>query len=155
MLNSTTYRTASITNCASVSHAQAVARKLISVAVQTDLSFTPDSIVTITATNSTVANSPSTSAHTEDCGAFRGYAKNQSKSNIPHYRPVANKKQGNPKVEPTSSKLIGKRPAKGSDDSIRTYTSFGSLEDIKSESTASPKPIVPWKRGRCLTWDGT
>jgi len=30
---------------------------------------------------------------TEDCGAVGGLAKNQSKSNIPHYKPVENKKR--------------------------------------------------------------
>jgi len=64
MLNNITNRTASNTNCAGVSYVQAVARKLTSVTVQTDLSFTPDSIVTITVTNSKIGNSPSTSAQT-------------------------------------------------------------------------------------------
>jgi len=68
-----------------------------------------------TVTISKIGNSPSTSAQTEDCGAVGGHAKNQIKSNVPHYKPVENKKQGNSKLEPTSSKLIGKRPAKGSD----------------------------------------
>jgi len=90
-------------------------------------------------TNSKTANSPSTSAQTEDCGAVGGHAKSQIKSNIPHYKPVENKKQGNSKLEPTSSKSIGKRPAKGSDDPICTYNRFGSLDDMESEGTTSPK----------------
>jgi len=63
-------------------------------------------------TNSKIGNSPSTSAQTEDCGVVGGHAKNQGKSNIPNYKPFENKKQGNSKLEPTSSKLIGKKPAK-------------------------------------------
>jgi len=79
MRNNTTNRTVSCTNCAGVSYAQAVARKLTSVAVQTDLSFTSDSIVTFTVTNSKIRNYMSTSAQTEDCGAVGGHAKNQCK----------------------------------------------------------------------------
>jgi len=82
-------------------------------------------------TNSKIENSPSTSAQIKDCGAVGGHAKNQSKSNIPYYKPVEIKNQRNSKLEPTSSKLIGIRPAKGSDDPIRTYNRFGSLEDIE------------------------
>jgi len=42
MLNNTANRTVSSTNCAGVAYAQVVARKLTSVAAQTNLSFTPD-----------------------------------------------------------------------------------------------------------------
>jgi len=84
VLNNTTYRTVSSTNCIGVSYTRAVARKLTSVAVLTDLSFTPDSIVTVTVTNSKIWNSPCTSAQTEDCGAVGGHVKNESKSNVLH-----------------------------------------------------------------------
>jgi hypothetical protein len=57
------------------------------------------------------------------------------------------KKLGNSKSEPTSSKLTGKRPAKGSDDPILTYNKYGSLDDMESEGISSPKP----KRKLCLT----
>jgi len=71
MLSNTTNRTVSSTNCAGVSYAQAIARNLTSVAVQTDLSFTPDSIIIITVTNAKIGNSHSTSAQTGDCGVCR------------------------------------------------------------------------------------
>jgi hypothetical protein len=87
-----------------------------------------------------MSNSANISAQTEDCGAVGGHAKSQIKSNIPHYKSNENRKIGNSKSEPTSSKFTGKRPAKGSDDPILTYNRYGSLDDMESEGNSSPKP---------------
>jgi len=52
---------------------------------------------------------------------------------------VENQKQGNSKLESTSSKLIRKSPAKRSDDPIHTYNRCGSLNNMESEGTTSAK----------------
>jgi len=79
-------------------------------------------------------------SETEENGAVGGAAKTAKQSNIPHYKPNDSKKQISLKLESTSSKFSGKRPAKGSDDPIRTYNKFGSLDNMELEGTTSPKP---------------
>jgi hypothetical protein len=138
----TYYNNSSNASSTVATYAQATAKKLVSVSVQTDLSWTPDSLITVNVTQPTKSNSASTSMQTEELGAVGGHVPTHTKSNIPHYKSGDNKKQPGSKSETTSSKLTGKRPAKGSDDPVRTYNKYGSLDedDVDSEVITSPKP---------------